>query len=49
MATRYIDLYVRKLKVIYQFHEDNLLSMFGIKLLDENQKMALLYWTSKQH
>ena len=23
--------------------------MFGIKLLDENQTIPLLYWTSKQH
>ena len=34
---------------IYKFHKDTLLHVFGIKLLDENQKIPLLYWTSKQH
>ena len=33
---------------IYKFHKDTLLHVFGIKLLDENQKIPLLYWTSKQ-
>ena len=34
---------------IYKFHKDTLLHVFGIKLLDINQKIPLLYWTSKQH
>ena len=34
---------------IYKFHKDTLLHVFDIKLLDENQKIPLLYWTSKQH
>ena len=34
---------------IYKFHKDTLLHVFGIKLLDENQKIPLLYCTSKQH
>ena len=34
---------------IYKFHKDTLIHVFGIKLLDENQKIPLLYWTSKQH
>ena len=34
---------------IYKCHKDTLLHVFGIKLLDENQKIPLLYWTSKQH
>ena len=34
---------------IYKFHKDTLLRVFGITLLDENQKIPSLYWTSKQH
>ena len=34
---------------IYKFHKDTLLHAFGIKLLYENQKIPLLYLTSKQH
>ena len=39
----------QKAEDIYQFHENELLSTFDIKLLDENQKMTPLYWSSKQH
>ena len=34
---------------IYKFHEQELLNTFSMKLLDNNQYIPLLYWTSKQH
>ena len=34
---------------IYKFHQQKLLSTFGMELLDINQYIPLLYWTSKQH
>ena len=34
---------------IYKFHEQKLLNTFRMKLLDNNQYIPLLYWTSKQH
>ena len=34
---------------MYKFHEQKLLNTFGMKLLDNNQYIPLLYWTSKQH
>ena len=34
---------------IYKFHKDTVLRVFGIKPLDENQNIPLLYWTSKHH
>ena len=36
-------------KEIYKFHEQKLLSTFGMKLLDINQYIPLLYWTPKHH
>ena len=37
------------LTLYIKFHEQKLLSTFGMKLLDNNQYIPLLYWTSKQH
>ena len=34
---------------IYKFHQQKLLSTVGMELLDINQYIPLLYWTSKQH
>ena len=34
---------------IYKFHKQKLLNTFGMKLLDYNQYIPLLYWTLKQH
>ena len=34
---------------IYKFHEQKLLNTFGMKSLENNQYMPLLYWTSKQN
>ena len=34
---------------IYKFHEQKLLSPLGIEVLDINQYIPPLYWTSKQH
>ena len=39
----------QKVNDIYTFHEEKLLSTFGMKLLDINHYIPLLYWTSKQH
>ena len=41
----YIPVY-QEASDIYKFHNDTLLLVFGIKLLDENQKIPLLNWTS---
>ena len=39
----------QKVNDIYTFHEEKLSSTFGMKLLDINRYIPLLYWTSKQH
>ena len=36
-------------EAIYKFHEQQLLNTFGMKLLDNNQYIPLLYRTYKQH
>ena len=46
--TVYKPLY-QKVNDIYTFHEEKLSSTFGMKLLDINHYIPLLYWTSKQH
>ena len=39
----------QKVNDMYTFHEEKLSSTFGMKLLDINHYIPLLYWTSKQH
>ena len=39
----------QKVNDIYTFHGEKLSSTFGMKLLDINHYIPLLYWTSKQH
>ena len=39
----------QKVNDIYTFHEEKLSSTFGMKLLEINHFIPLLYWTSKQH
>ena len=39
----------QKVNDIYTFHEEKLSSTFGVKLLDINHYIPLLYLTSKQH
>ena len=39
----------QKVNDIYTFHEEQLSSRFGMKLLDINHYIPWLYWTSKQH
>ena len=34
---------------IYELHEEKLFSTLSMKLLDINQYVPLLYWSSKQH
>ena len=39
----------QKVNDIYTFHDEKLSCTFGMKLLDINHYIPLLYWTSKQH